>query len=640
MQYTFTSQKKRLRVLFVCFSCALVVLTGRLVYVQLFTAQSLRVLAAEQWYRDLPLMAKRGSIYDANGVLMAQSTLTYSVYVRPVAVQNAERVAEILAEHLGMSYDFLLAKVKNRSASEHLIKMQVEKEVALEIAMHNEAGIFLSQTYRRDYPLGSTGGQIMGLVSVDNNGQEGVESYYNDYLRGIDGRSAVQSDLRGKPLKNGTQYYVEGKSGNDVHLNVDANIQRIVQDIINKAYIEQGAKSVSALVMDVATSGVVASASAPFYDLNNQPRDDVSWLLSGIKNLPMINVLEPGSTFKIITLAAALEEGLTTETDRFYCPGYRMIAGERVKCWRSRGHGSESLVEGVAQSCNCVFMDLGLRLGVEKYYEYLSKFGIGKKVGIDTGAEPNGLILDKKFVREVDLARIAFGQAIAVSPIQFQTVLNAIVGDGIMRTPRIVNHIDGAPNAVPTPNRGKILSDKTCERVRNLMYGAVTVGSGKHAGHAGFNIGGKTGTAQKYKDGIIDQGKYISSFIGFITVEGKAKYTVYLMVDEPSKQGYYGSIVAAPYVGQIFDEIIKYKKWTPDPNIKGPFIPEWSALPNDTIPLVEMPDVEGMELYKAVALLQAKGFFVDVDGDGDTAKSTFPSKGSLLKTGEPVVVVS
>ncbi|MDR0462021.1 MAG: PASTA domain-containing protein [Christensenellaceae bacterium] len=640
MQYTLTSQKKRLRILFATFACILLVISGRLVYVQLFTAQSLRLLAAEQWYRDLPLMAKRGGIYDANGMLMAQSTLTYSIYVRPVAVTNPERVATVLADHLGMSYDFLLAKAKNRGASEHLIKMQVEKDVALEIARHNEDGIFLSQTYRRDYPLGATGGQVLGLVSIDNHGQEGIEAYYNKYLRGVDGRSAVESDLRGKPLKNGSQYYVPSLDGHDLNLNIDANIQRMVQDVIQKAYIDQGAKNVSALVMDVATSGVVASASAPFYDLNNQPRDNVAELLAGIKNLPMINVLEPGSTFKIITLAAAIEEGLTKESDRFNCPGFRMIAGERVKCWRSKGHSTQTLAEGVAQSCNCVFMDLGLRLGVDKYYEYLAKFGIGKKVGIDTFAEPNGLILDKKFVREVDLARIAFGQAIAVSPIQFQTVLNAIVGDGIMRTPRIVNNVDGVPDAITTPNRGKILSDKTCERVRELMYGVVNVGSGKHAGHAGFNIGGKTGTAQKYKNGIIDQGKYISSFIGFLTVDGKAKYTAYLMVDEPSKQGYYGSIVAAPYVGQIFGEIIAYKGFKPDPNIKGPFIPEWLVAPNAPPPLVTLPDINGMELYKAIALLQTMGFYIDVDGDGDKALGTFPEKGSRLKIGEPVVVLS
>lgn len=642
MQYTLTSQKRRLRVLFVFFTIALLAVSGRLVYVQLFTAQSLRLLAAEQWYRDLPTMAKRGSIYDANGVLMAQSTLTYSIYVRPIAVINAERVAQILSTHLEMPYDFVHAKTTNRGASEHLIKMQVEKDVALAIVRHGEPGIFISQTYRRDYPLGATGGQVMGMVSIDNHGQEGIEAFYNKLLRGVDGRVAVASDLRGKTLENDVTYYVPSIDGHDMRLNIDAVIQRNVQDVVQRAYDEQGAKSVSALVMDVATGGVVASASAPFYDMNDQPRHDAALLMAGIKNLPMINVLEPGSTFKIITLAAAIEEGLTTETDKFNCPGFRMIDGERVKCWRTKGHGMQTLVEGVAQSCNAVFMDLGLRLGVDKYYEYLAKYGIGKKVGIDTFAEPNGLILPKKFVRNVDLARIAFGQAIAISPIQFQSVLNAIVGDGIMRTPRIVNSVNANGKNIlpPAGNRGKILSDSTCERVRTMLYNVVSAGSGKHAGQPGFHIGGKTGTAQKYKDGIIDQGKYISSFIGFISVEGKAKYSVYLMVDEPSKMGYYGSIVAGPYVGQIFGEIIAYKKFKADPSITGPFIPEWLLPPNAIPPLVTLPDVAGMELFRAVAQLQTLGFFIDVEGDGTNVVGTFPRAGSNLKVGEPIVIIT
>ena len=640
MQYTLTSIKHRTRVFFIVMMCVLTVISGRLVYVQLFSASALRLLAAEQWYRDLPLMAKRGNIYDRNGVLMAQSTLTYSVYVRPIAVENAGEVAQVLSQHLGLEYDFVLKKAQNRTASDHLIKMQVDKDVAMDIVAHNVAGVYISQTYRRDYPLASTGGQILGLVSVDNFGQGGVESFYDKYLRGVDGRSAVASDLRGKPRGNGVEYYTPSIAGADMYLNVDAKIQRCVQDIVMRAYTEQGAKSVSSLVMDIQTGGVVASASAPFFDMNNQPRDNATALLEQIKNLPMVNVLEPGSTFKAITLAAAIEEGLTNENERFQCSGFRMIDGERVKCWKTKGHGNQTLAEGVMQSCNCVFMDLAIRLGVEKYYDYLNKFGIGKKVGIDTNGEPNGLILPKEYVRTVDLARIGFGQAIAVSPIQFQSVFNAIIGDGIMKTPRIAGRIDGHPDATRVTAKGRILSQSTVDRVRTMLLAVVTQGSGKHASVAGFNIGGKTGTAQKYKDGIIAEGKYISSFMGFIEVAGRAKYSAYLMVDEPSTMGYYGSIVAAPYVGQLFAEIVDCENLTPDPNIKGAFVPEWLIPPNAQPPLVELPDLTGWQLYKAVAELQTLGFYVDVAGDGDLVIGTFPSAGMRLKSGEPVVIVS
>ena len=607
---------------------------------QLFRASALRMLAAEQWYRDLPLGAKRGNIYDARGVLVAQSTLTYSVYVRPIAVTNAEAVAHVLSEHLGTNYDLMLAKAKNRGASDHLIKMQVPKDVAMDIVSHGTDGIYISQTYNRDYPLGATAGQILGLVSVDNHGQGGVEAYYDKFLRGIDGRTAVQSDLRGRPIENGATYYTPSLPGNDMFLNIDAQIQRNVMDICKRALDEQGAKTVSSLVMDMETGGVIASAAAPFFDMNSQPRDNVSQLLDQIKNLPMVNVLEPGSTFKIITLAAAIEEGITNERELFSCAGARTIDGERVKCWKTKGHGTQDLAHGVMTSCNCVFMDLALRLGVDKYYSYLNKFGIGKKSGIDSFAEPSGLILDKKTVRPVDLARIGFGQAIAISPIQFQTVMGAVVGDGILRTPRIVNHIDNLPNVVSAPEKGRVISQKTVDRVREMLYGVVTEGSGKHAGIDGFHVGGKTGTAQKYRDGIIDQGKYISSFLGFLTVNGRAKYSAYLMVDEPMKNGYYGSIVAAPYVGQIFHEITTCLNLKPDPAIKAALIPEWNTLPFAQAKLIEMPNISGMTTQKAITTLEMLGFFVDVENEGDVATGSFPKAGSLLQKGEPVVILT
>jgi stage V sporulation protein D (sporulation-specific penicillin-binding protein) len=640
LRYTQTTLKKRVRAFLLCIFCILFALTGRLVYIQLFTGSALRALAAEQWYRDLPLMAKRGNIYDRNGVLMAQNTLTYSVYVRPVAVTEPERAASVLAANLGLTYETVLAKVQNRGASEHLVQMQVEKPVAMKIIAENVGGILISQTYRRDYPLGAVGGQVLGLASVDNQGQSGLEVYYDKYLRGIDGRAAVESDLRGKPIKNGTEFYTPSTDGYDLRLNVDAAIQKILQDIVQTAYEDQGAKNVSALIMDIDSGGVIASGAAPFYDMNNQPRDNAAELLGQIKNLPMLNVLEPGSTFKIITLAAAIEEGVVSENDRFNCPGYRIIDGERVKCWRTRGHGVQTLAEGVCHSCNCVFMDLALRLGTDKYYEYLKKFGIGQKTGVDSFAEPGGLLLDKKWVRNVDLARIGFGQAIAISPVQFQTVVGAIVGDGTLKTPRIAKSINGLTDAVTAPDRGKILSENTCTRVKDLLYGVVNQGSGKHAGRAGYAIGGKTGTAQKYKDGIIDQGKYISSFIGFLSVDGKAKYSAYIMVDEPSKMGYYGSLVAAPYVGQMFEKMIEYLEIPPNPDIPGPFIPDYLNPPAKPEPLVELPSVEGLPLFEAIGKLQALKFFVETDGDGDTAIGTFPAKGSMLKSGEPVVIIT
>ena len=470
------------------------------------------------------------------------------------------------------------------------------------------------------------GSQVLGIVSVDNHGQEGLEAYYDEVLRGLDGRIATQSDLRGIKVKDGLEYYVPSVAGQNLQLNIDAGIQNIVQNIIAHAHTEHRAKTVAALVYDIATGGVVASASAPFYDLNEQPRDDVAALLSQIKNSPIINVLEPGSTFKIITLAAALEEGVVSLDDIFACSGSRTIAGERIKCWKTKGHGTQTLAEGVNNSCNCVFMDLALRLGVERYYHYLEKFGIGMKSGVDFYGEPSGILLNKARVRDVDLARIGFGQAIAVSPIQFISTVSALVGDGVLRTPRFVNSIG---NTALTSNvKERIVSAETSNTLSQLLYGVVSQGSGKKAAVAGYQIGGKTGTAQKYADGHIAAGKYVSSFLGYMSVNGIPRYACYLYVDEPSTGVYYGSIVAAPCVGEIFRQIAAYKKF--------PFDMQYE---NGTgTVMVAVPDTADLTVESAVTILEKAGFFVEVDGEGDNVLGSFPVVGTIVKKGEPVVL--
>jgi len=624
--YTATSEKRRLFAFFVVTMAIIVILSGRLIWLQLLTGQALKVRAAEQWYRDLPLMAQRGTIYDRNGLTLASASLTYSVYLRPVAVKDKEKTAHALSEILDMSYERVLQKAQSTTVSEWLIKMQVDKATAIELVESDLDGVYLSQTYQRSYPIGSVGAQVLGIVSVDNHGQEGLEAFYDETLRGIDGRIATQSDLRGIKIKDGVEYYVPAVAGQDLHLHLDAGIQNIVQNVISRAYVEHKAKNVSALVYDIKTGGVVASASAPFYDLNEQPRDDVTKLLAQIKNSPIINVLEPGSTFKIITLAAALEEGVVSLNDHFSCSGSRTIAGERIKCWKTKGHGTQTLAEGVNNSCNCVFMDLALRLGVNRYYSYLRKFGIGQKSGVDFYGEPSGLLLSEKKVREVDLARIGFGQAIAVSPIQFIATVSALVGDGILRTPRFVNQIGN--NQIESNVKERIVSAKTSATLSQLLYGVVNEGSGKKAAVAGYQIGGKTGTAQKYADGHIAAGKYVSSFLGYLSVESEPRYACYLYVDEPSTGVYYGSLVAAPYVGEIFKQITEYHKY--------PFNSQYD---NGTSTLmVSVPDVVNLKVEEAIALLEKSGFFVEIDGEGSTVTGSFPVVNSSVKHGEPIVL--
>ena len=624
--YTVTSERRRLTAFFAIALAIVIVLSGRLIWLQILTGQALKVRAADQWYRDLPLMAERGTIYDANGLVLATSTMTYSVYLRPVAVKDKTGTARTIADILGLSYETILKKTQSTTVSEWLIKMQVDKATALKLINAHLAGVYLSQTYRRTYPLGSVGAQVLGIVSVDNHGQEGLEAYYDTTLRGLDGRIASQSDLRGIKIEDGLEYYVPSVAGQNLHLYLDAGIQNIVQNVITQAYNEHKAKTVAALVYDIATGGVVASASAPYYDLNEQPRDDVVTLLTQIKNSPIINVLEPGSTFKIITLAAALEAGVVSLDDHFVCNGSRTIAGERIKCWKTKGHGMQTLAEGVNNSCNCVFMDLALRLGVKRYYQYLEKFGIGIKSGVDFYGEPSGLLLKQEQVRDVDLARIGFGQAIAVSPIQFIATVSALVGDGVLREPRFVNQI--GDTVLDSNVKRRIVSEQTSTTLSQLLYGVVSQGSGKKAAVAGYQIGGKTGTAQKYLDGHIAAGKYVSSFLGYLSVQGVPRYACYLYVDEPSTGVYYGSIVAAPCVGEIFRQIAAYKKF--------PFDMQYE---NGTgAMMVSVPNVQNLTVEAATAVLTKTGLFVEVDGDGDVVTNTFPVMQTMIKKGEPVVL--
>ena len=590
----------------------------------------LQFRAAEQWHRDLPLMARRGNILDRNGKIMVESVPTYSVYVRPVAVTDPEAVAATLSRLLPVSHASVLNRATNRGASEWLVKMQVDRAIASQIIAARLDGVFLSQSYRRSYPMGAVGGQVLGIVSVDNVGQEGLEAFYNATLRGQDGRVATPSDLRGRPRTDAREFYLPSTPGFDIQLHVDAGIQNILQTALARALYDHNAVGVGGIVYDIQTGGVVASAAAPFFDMNDQPRDDVATLLAQAKNLPIVNVFEPGSTFKILTLAIALELGLTSEDERFHCPGFRIVGGERVRCWKRKGHGSMTLVEGVRSSCNAVMMDLSKRIGVERYYEFLSRFGIGSKTGVDFYGESAGLVLPKQYIREVDLVRIGFGQAIATSPIQFVSAISAIVGDGILRTPRFVDQVIQTGTTITSPVRGqRIVSAQTSARVREILYSVVREGSGRNSQVPGFAIGGKTGTAQKYQDGIIAQGKYISSFIAFLSVNGVARYTVFFYVDQPSKMGYYGSIVAAPYVGQIFKSMVEHLRLVPDP----------ALMPSDRdMQLVEIPSVAGLTTVNAIAILRKAGFFVQVEGDGFGAIGTFPAAGERIRRGNPVVI--
>ena len=390
--YTTYSMQKRLLAILMLLISIFIFLFGRLFYLQVFKAEFLQNMALEQWTRDLPINAERGTIYDRNGVVLAVSYTTYDIFVRHSNVTNETAVAKLLADELDLNYETVLQKVSNAKVSESLIKMQVESEKAKKLKDSGLSGIYYSENTKRFYPFGDFLTQVLGYTTIDNVGQSGLELYYNKFLQGINGYSSVQSDIRGTELYNTLDSYVPSIAGNNLTLTIDYQIQLLCETATQKLMEEQKPTSAQMIVMNPKTGEILAMTSKPSFDLNNPPRDDVETLLSNSKNLSIVDVYEPGSTFKVLTTASALEEGVTSLDDRFYDPGYRIVDGQKIKCWKHIGHGSQTLVDGLNNSCNSVFIDLSLRLGLNKMYEHFEKYGFGSKLGVDFAGESGGIL--------------------------------------------------------------------------------------------------------------------------------------------------------------------------------------------------------------------------------------------------------
>lgn len=620
--------RKRLLILIISITFLFCVLFGRLGYLQLVARKDLQSRAAEQWYRDLPLAAPRGKILDSTGSVLADNREVYSVYVRPNAVTDKQAVAAALSGHLNLVYDKLLEKISSSRVSEITIKRAVEKNVAEAILAQNIDGVYFTLDSKRYYPASNYLSQILGFTNIDNVGQNGLEGYYDEYLKGVDGFAYTATDIKGHELENNVTKYVPAIPGCDLTLSLDMNIQSFAETAVSNALSEHNAKGASMIVMDCNTGGVVAMASAPGFDLNEPPRDDLNMLNALSKNKMIVDVYEPGSTFKIFTTATALENGAVSDSDRFFCGGARQVDGQRIKCWRSIGHGSQDLGEGVKNSCNCVFMDLALRLGTDKLYDGIRNFGFGSKTNVDFYGESRGLLMQQSAVKTVDLARIGFGQAVAVTPLQLVTAVSAAVNGGTLYEPYFVSQVKDYSGKLiyerqPKEVR-KAISPSTSEKLRNMLEKVVSEGGGHKAGVAGYRIGGKTGTAQKYENGHIAQGKYVSSFVGFAPVENP-RYVLAMIVDEPGGYMYYGSLVAAPYAGEVFKKIFDYTGLKPS---QTDTVVEW----------VNMPDVLGLSPEEASKRLSECGLLFESDGEGSSVASCMPVPGTRVPKGDVVLI--
>ena len=613
------SIRRRLSATLLLITFFLCILSGRLLYVQIINSDSLRTLAFEQWTRDLPFTADRGDITDVNGIKLASSMTLYTMYCRPSDVKEAEKITAFVSDALDIDKTLLYTRLTKKGVSEVRLCRRVTRAEMLEVEQRDFSGIYFTADSARYYDQGDFLTQLLGFTDADNNGQSGLELQYDRYLTGINGYSYTETDLIGRELEDGDTYYVTPQKGMNVRLTIDYYMQAAAEKAVKDACARYNAKSVSCVMLNADTGAVLAMAQAPSYDLNDIPRDDVNALMENSSLNAVTDMYEPGSTFKILTSAIGLETGATKNS--YYCSGSCSVDGQRIRCWRSIGHGSQDFRHGVYNSCNCVFVDVALTAGKDTMYDYFDKFGLGQKTGIDFYGESSGMLIARDSVKNVDLARIGFGQAVAVTPLQLASAVASCINGGYLYRPYVVEEISSQEGELAYRGgsyvKNTTISASTSEKLKDILYGVVDEGSGKNAAVEGYKIGGKTGTAQKYADGAIAVGKYISSFVGFTEINGSNIVCLFL-VDEPQGYVYYGSIVAAPYVGEIFSALFsQYDVPASGETAKAEVV---------------MPDITDLSFSDAAALLKKSGLDYEYAGMGKVVYQ-LPAAGAKIEEG-------
>ncbi len=630
VKYSSYSMGKRLLALFVLVAFFAVLIIFRLFYLQVVGGYSFVKKGLTQWLRDLPLTANRGSITDRNGVVLASSYTTFDVYVRPADVADTDAVAKLLSKTLDLEYEKVYEKIDGSKLSEVKIKSDIERETLQQILSEFKEGIFFTTNTQRNYLYDNMLCQILGFVSSDNAGQTGLEAYYNSYLAGVNGVSLVESDLKGSTLDSSVTYYENAINGLNLTLTIDFKLQEAVEKIAAEAMVNTGAKAVSVIITEPSTGEILSVVTLPSYNLNDIPRDDISALNSMSRATTIVDTFEPGSTFKPIVAAIAIEEGLASKHSYYYCAGYRIINGVRINCARRSGHGSQSLEQGLMNSCNCVFMDLIAKIGLNKFYSYLEKFGFTGKLGIDFPGEVSAVLMPESMVTASDLARMGFGQTIAISSLEMVTGVGAVINGGYVNSPHFIKSIS-TETGQTVYNRNqtiinRVISDSTSKQMREMLLSVVEKGGGKYAKVEGYPvIGGKTGTAQKYENGAIAQGKYIASFLGFAPYDNP-KYLTYVVVDEP-QGAYYGGVVAAPIAKSIFEKIFEMDKTFSETSDEK------------EVKDIVLPTFIGMTITEAAATCASLGLQYLVQGDGDYVNNQVAAPGTMVAKGDIVLLI-
>ncbi|EWG11851.1 stage V sporulation protein D [Cytobacillus firmus] len=603
----------------------------RLGYVQFFLGNVLTDGAKELWSRDIPFEPERGEIVDRNGVPLATNVSAPTVYVVPRQIKDPADAAEKLAAVLNMSKEKAYQLITKRASSVKIPEGQkISHEKAKEIRALEIEGIYIGEDSKRHYPFGNYLSHVLGFSGIDNQGLMGLELYYDEELKGKKGSVKFYANAKGERMNDMADDYKPPVDGMDLKLTIDSKIQTIVERELDIAQAEYNPDGIIAIAMNPNNGEVLAMASRPDFDpanFRNVPPEIYN------RNLPIWSTYEPGSTFKIITLAAALEEGkVDLEKDHFHDPGSVEVGGARLRCWKKGGHGSQTYLEVVQNSCNPGFVELGERLGKEKLFKYIRDFGFGEKTGIDLQGEGKGILFDLDRVGPVEQATTAFGQGVSVTPIQQVAAISAAVNGGTLYTPYIakelINPATGEILMKKSPEaKRKVISKETSDEIRKALESVVAKGSGKKAFVDGYRVGGKTGTAQKAQNGRYLENNHIVSFIGFAPADDP-QLVVYVAVDNPKGTVQFGGVVAAPIVGEIMGDSLRAMGVKPR---KDQIEKELTWMDS---PMIEVPDMVGLtkkdlgELY-----LNLK---IDASGTGNTVVKQTPQPGIKLKAGSTI----
>ena len=541
-------------------------LTGRLVYLMVYRSDYYSKMAEELHQRERSIKAARGRIIDATGTVIATNRTVCTISVIYNQVEDREQVIRILSRELGIEEEKVRKRVEKRSSRE-IISTNVDKEIGDRIRNFHLAGVKVDEDYRRYYPYDSLASRVLGFTGGDNQGIIGLEVVYEEWLKGVNGTILTQADAAGVEIENAFEDRIEPIPGNDLYISLDVNIQQYAQQAAYETMERKGAKQVSVIVMNPQNGEIMAMVNVPEFHLNDPftlteayaaEGENRQELLNRMWRNPAINdTYEPGSTFKIITAAAGLEAGAVGLEDHFSCPGFRIVEDRKIRCHKTGGHGGETFLQGVMNSCNPVFIDVGQRLGVDRYYHYFEQFGLKEKTGIDLPGEAGTIMHKKENMGLVELATVSFGQSFQITPIQLITTAASIINGGNRVTPhfavRAVSSDRTSVHRFSWPVKEHIVSEETSASMRYILEQVVAEGSGKKAAVEGFRIGGKTATSEKLPRSLK---KYISSFIGFAPADNP-RVIALITIDEP--QGvYYGGTIAAPVIADIFKNILPY----------------------------------------------------------------------------------